>query len=558
MSKKRGQDAAVLAWMLDVVGKSKYLIVVMTLLQTVLGVSVIGYALFLRGLIDHAVAGDREGFLRYAILLIALVITLAALRWGKRFLEEYSRSTMENRFKRRLFWNLLSRDYGQILATHTAEWMNRLTSDTRVAADGLIQVFPNLCEMAARILAAIAALLVMQPRFAYVIVPGGAILIVVTFIFRTRLKTLHQNIQEKDGELRIFYQERLNSQIVLRVFSKEYQSQEEQEQYLERHRDARMKRNWFSNLVNAGQSIVMNGAYILGAIYCGLGILNGTMTYGMFTAVLQLVGQVQAPFANLSGAFPQFFSMIASSERLREVEEYPSEMEKGSVRPEMDRSFMKAGLRDVRFSYPVYGEEKEETSVLDNFDLELCRGEFLAITGPSGCGKSTVLKVLMALYPIECGSRYVDLGEGEQCLTEVHRGLFAYVPQGNMLIQGSIREIVAFGDADKMGEDEAIWDALRIACAENFVLGLERGLDTVLGEQGSGLSEGQIQRLSIARALFSKRQILLLDEATSALDMETEQQLLHNLREMPNQTVILVTHRPAALEVADRVLELHG
>ena len=304
----------------------------------------------------------------------------------------------------------------------------------------------------------------------------------------------------------------------------------------------------------------MNGAYILGAIYCGFGILNGTMTYGMFTAVLQLVGQVQMPFANLSGLLPQYFAMVASGERLMEVEDYPEDPAAHNT-DWTDNSFRRVGLEDVQFSYPSYDEGQEKTAVLEDFHLEIGRGEFVALTGPSGCGKSTVLKVLMALYPIEKGNRYVDFGNGKRELSGADRRLFSYVPQGNMLIQGSVRDIVSFGKPAEGNDDLRIWRALEAACAKEFVQELGDGLDTILGEQGSGLSEGQIQRLSIARALYADRKILLLDEATSALDSQTEKELLKNLKSDPDLTLIVVTHRPAALEIADRVIDftqLHG
>ena len=352
----------------------------------------------------------------------------------------------------------------------------------------------------------------------------------------------------------MFYQERLGSQIVIRVFSREEQTEKEQRRYLDRHQAARMKRNWFSNLCNAGLALAMNGAYILGAIYCGFGILTRTMTYGTFTAVLQLVGQVQSPFANLSGSLPQYFAMVASSERLREVEEFPSEQLVPDSHSDLE-PFYSFGLRQVRFTYPAYDEGQEETAVLENFSMEVRRGEFIALTGPSGCGKSTMLKVLMALYPIESGTRYITDENGERELTGADRKMFSYVPQGNMLIHGSIREVIAFGDENGMNDNPRIIQALKTACAYDFVKELENGLDSILGEQGSGLSEGQIQRLSIARALFSSREVLLLDEATSALDGETEKLLLRNLRADSDRTVIIVTHRPAALEVADRIID---
>ena len=182
----------------------------------------------------------------------------------------------------------------------------------------------------------------------------------------------------------------------------------------------------------------------------------------------------------------------------------------------------------------------------------------MAFTGHSGSGKSTVLKLLMSLYPLDSGQRYLDSREGRAPLDASWRGLFAYVPQGNELLSGSIREIVAFGDEAAMAREEELRAALDIACAWDFVSGLEKGLDTLLGEGGAGLSEGQMQRIAIARAVFSRRPILLLDEATGSLDGETEKRVLERLRAMTDRTVVIVTHRPAALGLCDKRIDLAG
>lgn len=181
--------------------------------------------------------------------------------------------------------------------------------------------------------------------------------------------------------------------------------------------------------------------------------------------------------------------------------------------------------------------------VLQNMNLEIKKGDYVVFTGPSGCGKSTVLKLLMCLYPLDSGSRTVVTTGGTRMLTAEFRSLFAYVPQGNQLLSGRLRDIIAFGDKERAKDDVGIHQALTIACAEEFVTALENGLDTVLGERGLGLSEGQMQRIAIARAVFSGHPILMLDEATSALDEPTAQKLLSNLRSMTDKTVILVTHR---------------
>ena len=190
--------------------------------------------------------------------------------------------------------------------------------------------------------------------------------------------------------------------------------------------------------------------------------------------------------------------------------------------------------------------------------MQLQKGEFVAVMGSSGCGKSTLLKLLMGLYAPDGGSIWVQEKDpaGSRRLGMEDSGLFAYVPQGNQLMSGTIRQILAFDDPEKMKQEQQLWNALKIACADRFVSQLPLGLDAPLGEHGSGLSEGQIQRLALARAVFSRRPVLLLDEATSSLDEETERNLLDNLRTMTDRTVLLVTHRPRACGICDRVVRL--
>jgi ATP-binding cassette subfamily B protein len=200
------------------------------------------------------------------------------------------------------------------------------------------------------------------------------------------------------------------------------------------------------------------------------------------------------------------------------------------------------------------GDKESRPTVLKGLDMEIGKGEYVAFCGPSGCGKSTVLKLLMSMYNLDEGQRYLQDAEGERAMDASWRGLFAYVPQGNQLMSGTIRDVVTFAEPKERLEDEKIHRALEIACAEQFVSELPEGLDTLLGERGAGLSEGQMQRIAIARAIFSERPILLLDEATSALDEQTEAKVLDNLRSMTDKTVIIVTHRPAALEITDKII----
>lgn len=540
---KKDNQTTALRYISEVAGYGKLYIVILLLVQMLLGISSVFYALLLRGIIDAAVSHDKDGMLLHIFLFASLVVGQIALRAVLRFLEEFSKSTYENAFKKRLFGQLLMRDYGEVTAVHSGEWMNRLTSDTVVVAEGLSTIVPGVAGMITRMAGALVVILMMVPKFFYILVPGGILLVLLTYAFRKRLKKLHKRMQEKDGIVRIFLQEHLGSLMIVKAFDREEESVLQAENLMADHKKARMKKNHFSNICNIGFGGVMNGAYVLGAVYGAFGIYNGTMTYGTFMAMLQLISQIQNPFANITGYLPKYFAMTASAERLMEVEEYKPGKKKSltvsQVKDYYENHFEALNMNQVDFSY------EEDNEVLHNYSLTVRKGEFVAFTGASGCGKSTVLKLLLGLYKPQAGSVTPD---------ESYKRLFAYVPQGNHLMSGTIRSVVAFADLNEQGNEERINNALTLACCD-FVGELPKGADTLLGERGLGLSEGQMQRLAIARAVFSESPILILDEATSALDADTERKVLENIKSMTDKTVIIVTHRPAALSVCDR--EIH-
>ncbi|MCC8167746.1 MAG: ABC transporter ATP-binding protein/permease, partial [Clostridiales bacterium] len=349
--------------------------------------------------------------------------------------------------------------------------------------------------------------------------------------------------QEADGKLRSWLQESVESIQILKSFGAEDMAADRTRQEANEHQRQRMKRRSFSNICNVGFGIVMQGSYLFGLIWCGFGILNGTMTYGTLTAVLQLVSQVRSPLANISGYVPQYYSMIASAERLIEIENLPKDPADSEDLPEFE------GIKASHLTF-IYDDGEEE--VISDASFEIEKGEIVALTGISGIGKSTFLRILLGLYPPTGGK----LTGGSTAIDASTRQWFSYVPQGNILMSGSIYEAVDFLHCPPYSkrQKEKIESACRVACVDEFIKELPHGYDTVIGEKGAGLSEGQVQRIAIARAIYRDAPVLLLDEATSALDEDTERRLLGNLGDLGDKTVLIVTHRPAALDICSRQL----
>lgn len=552
MTKKR--DSATVKWICRVSGRALWWTVLLLTVRVLQGITCIAYAYGLKQVVDCAQAGVGDAFYRQLGLFISLVIATLILQASGRYFSEKSKAALDKAFRMHVFSQLLCRDYARISGTHTGEWMNRLTSDTNVVSSAVATILPELAGAAVRMMGALLSLLQIAPQIVYILLPSALVMVVFSYFVRKWLKHYHKEMQQSEGRVRSFLQERLYSLLVVRTFTQEKATEQMASECMDNLVSARMRRFRFVNLSHSALSVAVNGAQVLGIGLCGWGILNGYMSYGTMSSVLYLINLLETPLATVSGYLAQYYAMIASAERLAEIEKFDLDLVSDPVPEEKisqyyDEDFDSLGLSHASFSY----EDGSDSMILRNFSMHIRKGEFVAFTGESGCGKSTALKVLLNLFPLQAGSIYLRNADGTQHnLDASWRGLFAYVPQGNLLISGTIRETITFSDSALMTQDEKLYQALQIACADGFVRELPDGLDTVLGERGSGLSEGQMQRLSVARAILSGHPVLLLDEATSALDAATEEQLLKNLRAMTNKTVLIVTHRDAALDICDK------
>ena len=556
-----------LAWLWKAPGRKKGIIAALTIVQILNGLTGVATALLLRRIVDSAVRGDTAAFTGSIILTVLLIIAQQTLNALVRWLSELGKASLENTFKGRLLHALMTKSFGAVSAVHSGEWMNRLTNDVKITAEGYTDIIPGAAGMIMRMGSALAAIILLDPRFAMLILPGGMLMLLMSFVFRGKLKKLHTSIQREDGRLRVFLQERIGSLMMIKSFAAEEKTELDAAGRMDRHKEARMRRIRISNVCNLIFGAAMQGMFLLGTCYCAWGILQGTISYGTLTAVMQLLSQIQSPFAQISGLLPKYYAMIASAERLMEAEAFPedgkgAQLSKKEIRSLYEERMESFGLFHADYTYDAPTDEMGEDAgermpvVLRDLTIEIRKGEYLAFTGPSGCGKSTALKLLMSMYPLDSGERLIRTVDGERIPLDARcRRLFAYVPQGNQLMTGTIRQIVSFSETGGKPDDRKVEEALRLACADEFTGGLEEGLDTLLGERGAGLSEGQMQRIAIARALYSEAPVLLLDEATSALDAEKEKKLLLSLKNLTDRTVVIVTHRDAALKICDREIE---
>ena len=456
---------------------------------------------------------------------------------------------LEMNFRQNLFAKLLRKQYTQIRQIHSGEILNRFTSDIDIIVNGMINLFPQLIAMLTQIAGGMIVLFRVDARFMGLVLLTGVLVLSGSRLCSGKFRFFHKEVQRTNGKVRSFLQECIENLIVVKSFVNEDSVLKKLICYQKENYEIRKKRTAVSNVANTAVYLVFSAAYYTALVWGAAQIAAGQMTVGTVAALLQIVNQIKAPFRSMSGLLTQYYSMLASAERIMELEVL--EDEACSDFAEISQNYQKLKricLKDVCFSY------EDGEIVLWDTSLQIEQGEFIAVTGASGAGKSTLLKILLHLVEPQKGVCILELEDGIRTLDAGARGLFAYVPQGNMILSGTIRENLLFGNENVT--EEEIRQAAAIACISDVIEGFPEGYDTLLGERGTGLSEGQIQRLAIARALLSKAPVLLLDECTSALDSDTELQLMQHLKDLKEKTILCVSHKNATIQCCDRIITL--
>ena len=521
------------------------LLVLLILGNALSSVCAVSVALFSKRIVDAAQNGDLDRLLRTGLGLLAIVILQIALRILDNSLSVRISGKLEMVCKRRLFSAILQKEYSAVTVYHSGELMTRLTSDITVVTDNATVLLPTATAMVTRLVFAFAVIVSLDVRFALLLLAAGVLLFVCTRAFRGKIKQLHKTVQASDGRLRAFLQESIESLLAVQVFGVQDKVTREADVRQTENFDAKIRRNRWSIAANAGFLAVFSFGTLFTLVWCGWRLAAGAITFGTLTALLQLVNQVQTPLTNLSGLMPKYYSMLSSAERLLEIEALPDDDAQADETAVPAQGFEAARFQGVSFAYG-------QNEVFTDADFEIRKNDFVVISGISGIGKSTLFKLLLGVLTPDGGEISVTAGGRTYPADKNTRGLFAYVPQGNLLFSGTVRDNIRFIKED--ATEEEVLRAAKIACADTFIEELPAGLDTLLGEGGSGLSEGQMQRIAVARAILTDAPVLLLDEATSALDEETEARLLSNIRALENKTCLIISHKKAAYAVCTREL----
>ncbi len=502
----------------------------------------LGVTLATRELIDGAVSARTDALWAWGAALAALLLTERGLGVGTSLIRSRASARLQRSLQSMLAERLLSRDYGSLRHYHSGELVNRFFSDVGVVKSGMLSILPSFVRIGVSFVGAAAILISMDWRFVLLLIVGGAAGLAMTLAFRNPMKQRHRRMQEAEGKLHASAQETLENVRLIKASLSERRAGRRMEEQQEALESEQVRQGRFSTLMNQGIGLVFDLSWLGCMLFGCARISRGALTYGALAAMIQLIGRIQGPIANAVNLAAQAYSVLASAERLEELTELP-----GEKRGESLQRFDAIRLEHVSFHY-----EDSREDVLRGVSCVIPRGTFAAVTGVSGAGKTSLFQLLLGIYSPTEGQVLFET-EGRQVpASRDTRSLFAYVPQGNTLLSGTLREnLTLFTDE---ASEEAIAAAVKAACIEDLTA--EIGLDAALQERGGGLSEGQAQRVAIARALLSGAPILLLDEATSALDEETEARVLRNLSEMRNRTCIIVTHRKAALAICDQTLRM--
>ncbi len=543
--KQKYRLTVVLRWIWQASKGARGMVVVNSLVGT-LDVAVgLAFVWFSKETIDIA-TGVREGSLvTYGIVMAALMLA----EIGVRALDSWIANTLSvrnrNRLRYRLFARLMQSEWRGLEQHHSGDVLNRLINDITTVSSLITETASALIITVVQLIASFFFLYYMDRTLALIIVCIMPLFLVFSRFYVRRMRGMTKDVRESDSRIHAVMQESLQNKLVIKTLEQDSKLLGKLDGLQDTLEEQVLRRTRFSIGSRAVVSAGFATGYLTAFLWGVFRIAAGSISFGVMTAFLQLVGRVQRPITDIARMIPGMVGAVTSGERLMELEELPLEQ---TTSPQMVDSTAGVRLEDVTFHYA-----EGDRDILKHFSADFPPHTATAILGETGAGKTTLIRLLLALV------KPVEGREGESheyAASPDTRCNFVYVPQGNTLFSGTIRDNLLLGDS--ASSDERMWAALDMACAD-FVRRLPQGLDTPCGEGGGGLSEGQAQRIAIARSLLRPGSILLLDESTSALDVETERELLRRITEgEQGKTLIFITHRPSVTGYCDRIIRIEN
>lgn len=517
------------------------------LLNIVLGSSYVAMSLAFvwatKRIVDIA-TGARVGHINYAIaILVGIIIFEIVLGFSSKWVRSVLGIRARNRMQERLFNRLLVSEWLGIKRYHTGDVLNRVMQDVNVVVNLLTEDISSLITTLLQLAGAFAFMYIMDPRLALIVICIAPVFVAFSKIYIRKLRGLTHEVRAMESTVQSCIQESLQNSLVIKTLERvDYVTNRLTDNHTQlRHKV--VEKTWYDSISLLLMNIGFSLGYLVTFVWGVKNLQAGIITYGALTAFVQLVGQIQTPIRSLTRYIPMFISAFTASERLMELEEIPQEKMAASTPPSTSPG-------DLEFHHVSYCYDVHLRHIFDDFSCRFPAGSTTAILGETGAGKTTLIRLLLALVQPSAGC--ITLGGKE--LSPSSRNAFTYVPQGNTLLSGTIRDNLLLGSPT--ATDEELWEVLDIASA-SFVKRLPEGLDTVCSEMGGGLSEGQAQRICIARAMLRRCPIMLFDESTSALDEDTERRVVERIVNYAKGcTIIFVTHRPAVLKHCDQIIRL--
>lgn len=498
-----------------------------------------------KDIIDNATLGN--GFVRLVVVYIALMFGMQALDVFSSLMSAVLNEKFSFGIRKQIYEKIINSHWMDVKKYHTGDLMTRLTSDAGNIADGMINTIPTIILLILELILVFFTLFSYSPFLAILALTVAPVAAITCWWFGKKLRKLQQKVQESESSYRSFLQESMANLLIVKSFANEEYSTEK----LTNLRENRFFWVYKKTKLGVTSSTVMGMAFQIGYIaafaYGAYQIANGSITYGVMSVFLSLVNRVQSPVIQLAQQVPRVVMILTSAGRVMELQDIP-------VEEKLDKQ-IKAENIGVKVEDLTFGYIPEEI-VLENTNMQINPGEFVAIIGESGIGKTTLIRLMMSFMSNYGGNiTYFNADRESVKANASARNFISYVPQGNTLFSGTIRENIHMGNLN--ATEEEMIEALKMASAYDFVMELPNGIDTVIGERGHGISEGQAQRIAIARAFVRKAPFLILDEATSSLDEATELSVLEGLKRLqPKPTCLIITHRKSILRYCDRELKI--